>query len=137
MAWSMRELDFGYETRLEGVDFATARGRVTQALGEQGFGVLTAIDVTKTLKEKIGVEMRRYEILGACNPKLAHQAIEAYPDIGLLLPCNVVVEEADGGIRVALIKPRALFEMIRDPRVEPIAQAVDELVREVISALER
>jgi uncharacterized protein (DUF302 family) len=132
----MKELEFGYETRLEGVDFDTARERVTKALGEQGFGVLTSIDVKKTLKEKIGVDMRRYEILGACNPKLAHQAIEAYSDIGLLLPCNVVVEQVDGATRVSLIKPRALFEMIRDPRVEPIAEKVDELVRNVIATLE-
>lgn len=132
----MNELDFGYETRLEGVDFDAARERVTKALGEQGFGVLTTIDVKKTLKDKIGVDMRRYEILGACNPKLAHRAIEAYPEIGLLLPCNVVVEEADGATRVSLIKPRALFELVRDPRVAPIAQEVDDLIRKVIATLE-
>ena len=132
----MKELKLGYETRLEGVDFDTARERVTKALSDQGFGVLTSIDVQETLKKKIGVDMRRYEILGACNPKLAHQAIEAYSDIGLLLPCNVVVEEADGGVRVSLIKPRALFELVGDPQVAPIAEQVDRLIRNVAAALE-
>lgn len=132
----MKELKFGYETLLPDTGFDEARERVTKALADQGFGVLTSIDVQKTLKSKIGVDMRRYEILGACNPRLAHQAIEAYRDIGLLLPCNVVVEEHDGGTRVSLIKPKALFEMIGDPKVEPIATQVDDLVRKVVAALE-
>ncbi len=82
---------------------------VTAALKEQGFGILTRIDVDSTLKEKIGVEFRRYVILGACNPPLAHRALTAEPLVGLMLPCNVTVEEMEAGARVNFLNPRAMM----------------------------
>lgn len=82
---------------------------VTAALKEQGFGVLTRIDVDNTLKEKIGVDFRRYVILGACNPPLAHRALTAEARVGLMLPCNVTVEEAEGGALVNILNPRAMM----------------------------
>src|SRR5687767_13867090 len=88
---------YGFEQRLPGATFSAALERVTAALQKEGFGVLTEIDVTDTLKKKLGVHIPPYVILGTCNPSLAHQALSLEPQIGLLLPCNVVVQETSGG----------------------------------------
>jgi uncharacterized protein (DUF302 family) len=91
--------------------FAAEKGRVIEALKAQGFGVLTEIDVQKTLKEKLGVEMEPYVILGACNPQLAHRALEADRSIGLLLPCNVVLRQEGETVRVSILDPEKMFEV--------------------------
>jgi uncharacterized protein (DUF302 family) len=100
--------ELAMEVRLDG-PFEKAIERVGAALKEQGFGILTRIDVKSTLKEKLDVDFRDYVILGACNPRLAHQALSARPEVGLLLPCNVTVEQADGGVDVRIADPAIMM----------------------------
>jgi uncharacterized protein (DUF302 family) len=121
---------YGFNISLKG-DMQSIREKVTAELQKEGFGVLTEIDVAATLKKKIGVERKPYLILGACNPQLANQAINADPDIGLLLPCNVVLrEEDDGSINVGFMDPAAVLSLVD-------REGVAELATEVRSRLER
>jgi len=116
--------------------FEEAVGRVTEALKQQGFGVLTQIDVKQTLKAKIGVEFRNYRILGACNPKLAHEALQLEDKIGTMLPCNMVVQEISRDrTEVAAIDPVASMAAVDNPRLKEAAQHVQTLLRKVIGAL--
>ena len=126
---------YGFFVSLEG-DFDEIVGRVTAALEVEGFGVLTTIDVKQTLKEKLNVEQRPYTILGACNPPLAHQAIEADPDIGLLLPCNVLVrEDDDGRITVGFMDPKAVLSLGEVPGIAELAEQVRAKLERVKDAL--
>jgi len=109
---------------------------VTDALAEEGFGVLTEIDVQATLKKKLGVERGGYRILGACNPQLAHQALEADPDIGLLLPCNVIVrEEGDGSTTIGFIEPAVMLGVTGRSDIAPLADEVKERLERVRDTL--
>lgn len=121
---------YGFNVKFNG-DFNAAVDKVTEELGKEGFGVLTEIDVSATLKKKLDIDRAPYKILGACNPQLAHQALEADPDIGVLLPCNVVVrEEPDGSVTVGFMDPAAVLKLVEK-------EGVDTLAGEVRSRLER
>lgn len=128
--------EYGFTTTLA-VPYEEAIERVTAALKEQGFGVLTRIDVRATLKERLGVDSRNYVILGACNPPLAHRALELEPQIGLLLPCNVIVyENEDGaGSTVSIADPLAMMQVSGNAALEPVAAQARERLQKVLAAL--
>ena len=127
---------YGFHCVLKDPDFAKAVSAVTEALKTEGFGILTEIDVQATMKTKLNLDVRPYRILGGCNPPLAHRALEAEPDIGLLLPCNVVVrEEADGRLVVGFMDPVAVMEMTSNPEVGSVATEVRAKLERVRTAL--
>jgi len=116
--------------------FDEAVSRATEALAKEGFGVLTEIDVTATLKKKLGKDMPPYRILGACNPQFAHRALEAEPQIGALLPCNVVVRvDAAGRTRVEIMDPGAVLQLVARPEIAEIAREVRTRLERVLAAL--
>lgn len=116
--------------------FETAISRVTEALKQEGFGILTEIDVQQTLKKKLDVDFRPYRILGACNPPLAYQALQAEDKIGTMLPCNVVVQELESGVvEVSAVDPVASMTAIKNPKLGAVAQTVQAKLRKVIDSL--
>jgi uncharacterized protein (DUF302 family) len=130
------EPDYGLTRKLPGVSYADAIGAVKEALKEEGFGVLTEIDVKETLKKKIDVDFRPYIILGACNPKLAHGALTEEAGVGLLLPCNVVVsQDEDGTTVVSAIDPEKMFTLLKSDKLAPIAKDVRERLNRALSTL--
>ena len=131
----MKDVSYGARKVLPGVDFDEAVARVEEALGEEGFGVLTRIDVRATLKKKLDVDFKRYVILGACNPQLAHRALSADDDIGLLLPCNVVVAETAEGSEASYARPEAMLSMAGVPEIEPVAREAEEKLAKAFERL--
>ena len=116
--------------------FDEAVTRVVEALKREGFGVLTDIDVASTMKQKLGVAFRPYRILGACNPALAHKALSAEDKVGVMLPCNVIVQEAGAGkIEVAAIDPRAAMERVGNPALADLAREVADKLTRVVSTI--
>lgn len=126
---------FGFGKTVD-LDFDAAVEQVTKELAKEGFGILTVIDVQATLKAKLDVDMPAYRILGACNPALANQAISAEPEIGLLLPCNVLVrEDEQAKVHVSFMDPGAVLGLVEDARVDPLAEQVKQKLESVLAAL--
>ena len=122
-----RELSIGYEE---------AKAKLPEALKSEGFGVLTEIDIQATLKKKLDVDFRRYEICGACNPQLAYEALQTSPDVGVMLPCNVVLYEGDDGKAVALaVDPMRRFSAEGPAGLEEVAAQVEKKLAAVLEKL--
>ena len=125
-----------YIARVVAAGFDETVARIVAALKQEGFGVLTDIDVAATMKQKLGVEFRAYRILGACNPPLAHKALSAEDKIGVMLPCNVIVQDAGAGkTEGAAIDPRAAMERIGNPALSELAGEVAQRLARVLKAL--
>ncbi len=132
----MSDPSYGLTRHFPDTTYQDAVASVGKGLAAEGFGVLTEIDVKETLKKKLDVDFRRYVILGACNPTLAHRALLTEPLIGLLLPCNVVVaEREEGGSTVSIVSPRALFRLVDNPELASVADEVEGKLRRVLEAI--
>jgi uncharacterized protein (DUF302 family) len=127
---------YGFTTTLSGITFDQALTRTLAALQAEGFGALSDIDVQHAMREKLGVDMPPYRILGACNPALAHEALQAVPDIGLLLPCNVIVrEEAPERVVVGFLDPQIMVNLVGRPEVRTVADAAEQWLRHACQSL--
>jgi uncharacterized protein (DUF302 family) len=124
-----------YFSKILNTTFDEAIEKVTEALKEEGFGILTEIDVEATLKKKLDVNFRPYKILGACNPPFAHKALEAEDKIGTMLPCNVIIQQKENGIEAAAIDPVASMESVENEKVAEIAKEIQTKLKEVIHSL--
>jgi len=127
-------INYGFTKELN-IPFYDVIEMVTARLAEEGFGILTKIDVREKFREKLGIEFAKYVILGACNPASAHSAILAEPDIGLMLPCNVIVYERDDKTIISAIKPTVAMQMIDNKGLQEIATAVEAKLGRIISSL--
>lgn len=126
-------MTYGY-TREVVLTFEEAVERVESEFAREGFGVLCNIDVKETLKKKLNIDTDKYRILGMCNPEYAHQALEVEKELGLLLPCNVIVYESDGKVFVSAMRPSAVLSIVENPDVDAVAKDVEEMV---VRALDR
>lgn len=132
----MEQVSYGKTITIQGSSFDSVLAKTTAALAEQGFGVITEIDVKATMKKKLDVDFRQYKILGACNPGLAHRALSEEPFIGLLLPCNVTVfEDDEGAIVVSVVEPREMFKIVDKPGLAWLADEVGDRLDRVIESL--
>jgi uncharacterized protein (DUF302 family) len=127
-------IDYGFTKELK-AGHEQAVKQVTEKLEKAGFGILTTIDVKEKFKQKLGINFKKYLILGACNPASAHKAIEAEENIGLMLPCNVIVYEKGGGTVVSVIKPTAAMQMIDNPQLSKIATEVETKLKQVFDSM--
>lgn len=128
-------MSYHFSKRLH-LSFDAAIARVTEVLMQEGFGILTEIDVQKTLKAKLNVDFRPYRILGACNPPLAYQALQVEPKIGTMLPCNVIVQTLEGGdVEVSAVDPLASMMAIENPKLADVAKTVQTKLKKVIDLL--
>ena len=131
----MKDTEYSMHRSLPGVAFDEALDRVAAALKEEGFGVLTHIDVAQTLKTKIGADFRPYVILGACNPVLANEALSVDDNIGLMLPCNVVVAATEGGSEVSCVRPHAMMDIADSSQIHDVADEAQEKLERVMTAI--
>ena len=127
-------VQYGFRKELK-MSYEEAVTKVTEALKKEGFGILTEINIKDKMKEKLGVDFDKYIILGACNPPNAYKALQAEPDIGLFLPCNVIVYEAQGKTVLGIIKPTVAMQMIDNPALAKTAAEVEGLLKKVFDAV--
>jgi len=127
-------MQYGFSKTVD-LPFEQTIEKVTAELKKEGFGVLTSIDVKDTLKQKINVDFKKYTILGACNPPIAHKALQEEEEIGLLLPCNVIVYEKDGKTRVSIFDPMVMTWIMENDQMKPIATEVQEKLQRVLEAI--
>ncbi len=125
-------MHYGFSKTVD-LSFEDTINKVTEELKKEGFGILTTIDVKETLKNKIDVDFKKYTILGACNPPLAHKALQAEEEIGLLLPCNVIVYEKDGKSAVSVFDPSLMSKVVENEKMNPIAEEVKEKLQRVFN----
>lgn len=128
-------MSYYFAKTLSGKVFDDVVARVTDALKEEGFGILTEVDVRATMKKKLDKDFRPYRILGACNPPLAYQALQAEDKIGTMLPCNVIVQETKNGVEVAAVDPVASMQAVDNPELARVAETVRDKLKQIIEAL--
>ena len=128
--------ELGFQSTLK-LTYEAALEKVTEALKAEGFGVLTSIDVKETMKKKLDVDFKKYTILGACNPPLAYKALNAKPEVGLLLPCNVIVYEEGDSTVVNIVDPLSMLGIIQDPALEQVAEEARIRLKRVAEAIQK
>ena len=128
-------MPYTFNRLIAGASFDEIDARTRTALADSGFGILTEIDVKATMKKKLDVDMPSYRILGACNPKMAHQAIGIEPRVGAMLPCNVILRQVEGGIEVSAIDPVASMQAIDNPALHAVAGQVRDLLAKAVAAI--
>ena len=128
-------MDYTINRLIADAEFDAVDARTRAALTDKGFGILTEIDVKATMKKKLNVEMPAYSILGACNPKMAHEAIGIEPRVGAMLPCNVILREVEGGVEVSAIDPVASMQAIDNTELHAVAGQVRDLLKKAVEAI--